>query len=268
MWIVPFIPCTSSPERAAVCLPTSSSACAPSARSKSSGIHSASSPSDSPVSQSGTMCRPSARTIQNAPTPSDGSASIETRSLSREVFRAKTLARRAVERASRARALASGGSLPESFARFDRASSSWRIPRCLFTGDWSAFSGTWPRAGMMRSGECWRLAMLERGTNGSGCGLPPLCGTPTVKGAFPGASHNSTNGVPTTEELFRIRMGIPLPPCSRLLERFPTPNARDWRGGSFKPHGLGQTNLNDLAVRRSRLRAHTTPSPQGGANLK
>ena len=267
MWIVQFIPCTSSPERAEACLPTSSSACAQSARSKSSDIPSASSPSASPASRSGTTCRPSAPTIQTAPTPSDGSASIETRSLSREVSRAKTSARRAVAKDSPARALASGGSLPESFARFDRASSSWRIPQCLFTGDWSAFFGTWPRAGMMRSGECWRLAMLEHGTNESGCGLPPLCGTPTVKGAFPGASHNSTNGAPTPEELFRIRTGIPLPPCSRLLDRFPTPNARDWRGGAVKPHGLGQANLNDLAVRRSRLRAPTTPS-RGQENLK
>ena len=231
MWIVPFTLVTSSPERAAACLPTSSSACDPSARSRSSRIPSASSPSGSPASQSGTTCRPSAPTTQTAPMHSLGSGSIETRSLSREVFRAKTSAWLAVAKDSPARALASGGNLPESFARFDPDSSSWRIPQCLFQGDWSAFLGTWPRAGMMRSGECWRLAMLERGTNGSGCGLPPLCGTPTVNGAFPGASHNSTNGAPTPEELFRIRTGIPLPPCSRLLERFPTPNARDYRGG-------------------------------------
>lgn len=255
MWIVPFVPCTSSPERAAACLPTSSSACAPSARSKSRNTRNASSQSASPASPSGTTCRPSAPTTQTAPNASDGSANIEPTSLSREVSRAKTSARRAVEKDSPARALASGGNLPESFARFDRASSSWKIPRCLFTGDWSAFSGTWPRAGMMRSGECWRLAMLERGTNGSESGLPPLCGTPRAL----------EWGEDIRSEAFRS--GVPTP-CELLRERFLTPNARDYRGGSVKPHGLGQKNLNDLAVRRSRLRAPTMPSPQGGANLK
>lgn len=255
MWIVPFTPCTSSPERAADSSPTSSPGCVPSARSRSSGIPSASSQSASPASQSGTMCRPSAQTTRTAPTPSDGSANIEPTSLSRAVSRAKTFQVRAVAKDSPARALASGGSLPESFARFDPDSSSWRIPRCLFTGDWSAFSGTWPRAGMMQSGECWRLPMLERGTNGSGCGLPLLCGTPRAL----------EWGEDIRSEAFRS--GVPTP-CELLRERYPTPNARDYRGGSFKPHGLGQTNLNDLAVRRSRLRAHTTPSPQGGANLK
>jgi len=60
--------------------------------------------------------------------------------------------------------------------------------------------------------------MLERGTNGSESGLPPLFGTMTMQGGgFPSASHNSRkNPPPTPEELRRIRCGIPLPPSSRL----------------------------------------------------
>ena len=212
MWIVPFTPCTSSPELAAACLPTSSSACAPSARSKSRNTPSASSPSASPASQSGTTSVPSAPTIQTAPTPSDGSASIETRSLSREVSRVKTSARRAVEKDSPARALASGGSLPESFARYDPPTHSWRIPQCLFQGDWSAYLGTWPRAGMMRSGECWRLPMLERGTNGSECGLPPLVTTATSNCCARSPEWRGGRKLPTPVELVNTRLRKPTMP--------------------------------------------------------
>ena len=219
MWIVPFTPCTSSPAPAGESSPTSSPACNPSARSKSRNTRNESSSTASPASQSGTTCRHSAPTIQTAPTPSDGSANIEPRSLSREVSRAKTSARRAVERDSPASALASGGSLPESFARFDRASCSWRIPQCLFQGDWSAFLGTWPRAGMMRSGECWRLAMLERDTNGSGCGLPPPPAssypTPQAHDAVAGTSR--PHGWGAQRNLTDLAAGM----------QYPTPRAHD-----------------------------------------
>lgn len=262
MWIVPFSRCTSSPERAAACLPTSSSASAPSVPSRLRNTRNESSSTASPASPSGTTSAPSARTIPTAPNASLGCANIEPRSLSREVSRAKTSARRASERASRASALASGGSLPESFARFDPDSCSWRIPQCLFTGDWSAFLGTWPRAGMMRSGECWRLQTLERGTNGSESGLPPLCGTMTMQGGgFPSASHNGRrNPTPTPEELCRIRCGVELPPSSRLH-----PDATTGTGATTRTDSGNGTSTTSLFS--TRRHAHTTGF-RGGANLK
>jgi hypothetical protein len=255
MWIVPFSPCTSSPERAAACLPTSSSACNPSAPSKSRTSPQASSPSDSPVSRSGTTCRHSAPTTPTAPTHSLGSAPIEQTSALREASRAKTFLLLASSAASTAREAVCGASSREYLARFDRASRSWRTPPTLFGSAWDEFSATWPRWGMMLDGTCYPLPPWAPDTNGSGCGFPLLCGTPRAL----------EWGEDIRSEAFRS--GVPTP-CELLRERFPTPNARDWRGGSVKPHGLGQENLNDLAVRRSRLRAPTTPSPQEGANLK
>jgi hypothetical protein len=43
----------------------------------------------------------------------------------------------------------------ESLARWDRDTCSWRTPQTLFSGDLAAFSGIWPRWGLMRTGECW-----------------------------------------------------------------------------------------------------------------
>lgn len=52
----------------------------------------------------------------------------------------------------------SGLSMRDSFARYDRASQSWRMLRAsLWEEDSDAFSGTWPKRGMMRSGVCYRL---------------------------------------------------------------------------------------------------------------
>lgn len=50
---------------------------------------------------------------------------------------------------------------PGSFVRFDPDSSSWKTAQCSLLGDLEEFSGTWPRWGSMRAGECWALTMLE-----------------------------------------------------------------------------------------------------------
>jgi hypothetical protein len=57
-------------------------------------------------------------------------------------------------------ALVYGRRCGESFANFDRDSSSWRTSQLCFTGEWSEFSETWPRAGLMRNGTCFPLAPL------------------------------------------------------------------------------------------------------------
>lgn len=66
-----------------------------------------------------------------------------------------------------------GLNLPESFARFDRDTSSWKTSvTSLFEG-LDAFSGNWPRAGLMLSGRCYRRPRLARRTEGNGYLLWP-----------------------------------------------------------------------------------------------
>lgn len=72
-------------------------------------------------------------------------------------FLAKIFHAREKARAYAAREADFGRSLRVSFAKFDPATYSWKIPRFLFQGDWATFSPTWPRYGMMVRGECYPL---------------------------------------------------------------------------------------------------------------
>jgi len=59
-----------------------------------------------------------------------------------------------------ARGRASGGKCLESFARWDRASSSWKMSQLCLMMEWDSFSETWPEWGMLRDGECFKLPAL------------------------------------------------------------------------------------------------------------
>lgn len=66
-----------------------------------------------------------------------------------------------------------GESSPASFARWDRATCSWKIPQLSLLGGSESFSETWPRWGMMRGGECLERMTPALGTGGTGSGLWP-----------------------------------------------------------------------------------------------
>lgn len=137
-----------------------------------------------------------------------------------------------------------------SFAKFDPATSSWKIPHCLPLVGSMLFSGTWPRWGSMRNGACSELPMPELRTNGTGSGywpspksrdghpegfsagmrrdspnlstvvkVPELWPTPTVHGDYnrKGASKNSGDGLATA------------------VKMYPPPAARDYRSPNGKP---------------------------------
>ena len=66
---------------------------------------------------------------------------------------------------------------PGLLARYDHDTSSWRIPptsllEAMGCG-WDAFSGPWPRSGMMRSGMSYRLPPLVPRIAGNASGLLP-----------------------------------------------------------------------------------------------
>lgn len=54
-----------------------------------------------------------------------------------------------------------GRSLSESFAWYDRDTSSWKTSQVSLFGEWETFSKIWPYAGMMRNGICYQLEKLE-----------------------------------------------------------------------------------------------------------
>src|SRR5262249_31185872 len=103
---------------------------------------------------------------------------------------------------------------------YDRASSSWRTwQRCL-TGGWEEFSGTWPRAGTMRSGIASPHAPLVPHTIGTACSSWVRYSTPrALEGGPPSPKFRAS--VPTRAELERD-LGQPISlPWSEWLMGLP-----------------------------------------------
>jgi len=84
---------------------------------------------------------------------------------------AKTSAQPARAQESTESAAECGRTWHESFARWDRATLSWRTPQCSLLAGLDEFSETWPRWGMMRDGECSVQSMPVLRTSGTESGL-------------------------------------------------------------------------------------------------
>lgn len=80
-------------------------------------------------------------------------------------FPVRTSVRPAPKKASPESVVAFGWKWRESFARYSRASHSWKTRQASLLEDSTPFSPTWPRWGWMRDGECSALAMLEHDTD-------------------------------------------------------------------------------------------------------
>jgi hypothetical protein len=89
-------------------------------------------------------------------------------------FPAKTSAQPEREQVSTENEAACGRTWPESLAKFDPATRSWRTPQCLLFEDSTECLETFPRWGMMRDGECFHAEMRVEFTyeNESGLSLP------------------------------------------------------------------------------------------------
>lgn len=124
---------------------------------------------------------------------------------SAEGSRARTSQSRVLERVSMASAADYGRSSPELWARFDRATSSWRTSELSLLGDSPLFSETLPRSGMTRSGTLYRLRPLTRLIYASASGssrtmLPtPTAGDANGSGSRNTPTSNANPGVSLTD---------------------------------------------------------------------
>lgn len=94
-----------------------------------------------------------------------------------------------------------GWKWPESFARYDRASCTWRTRQHSFIEGWAEFSETWPRWGLMRDGECsdQTTSAPTITARGRGSWPTPCHGSPKWGGTYQevGGSLNKLRGTPT-----------------------------------------------------------------------
>ena len=67
----------------------------------------------------------------------------------------------------------SGPSSPESWARWDPDTRSWRTSQVTFLSGLETYSETWPTSGTMRNGVCYPQLEWEHPTSGEGCSSWP-----------------------------------------------------------------------------------------------
>lgn len=124
-----------------------------------------------------------------------------------------------------------GANTRASFANFDRATSSWKTSQLCLDGEWSAFSETWPRAGMTRSGKAYELPTLARRTEESESGFSRTPRTGAIR-FWPTPTQADSDGRTTrmksTDPLFSEE-GMHAMSLDRAVRLWPTPQAHDVR---------------------------------------
>lgn len=173
-----------------------------------------------------------------------------------EGFRAKTFRRPGKALESTESDQGSGESSRASFARFDPATRSWRTAQCCFLGVSDEFSATWPKSGMMLSGQCWALTTSELHTDENGYGSSrrtpdgiAFFHTPCTGGLDGGSNSRkalskrfltpmASEGLRSTLSLKTLAEHWRIKPKSNLSEQiafeavFPTPRTKGLCGGS------------------------------------
>jgi hypothetical protein len=95
-----------------------------------------------------------------------------------EAFHAKTSQQQEKEQELTESEAECGEKWHGSFTKYDPDSSLWKTHQCSLLGDLEPFSETWPRWGLMRSGECWEQQTLAHRTSGTESGLSEKLPTP------------------------------------------------------------------------------------------
>ena len=144
-----------------------------------------------------------------------------------------------------------------SFARFDRATSSWKTAQCSLLGDSDECSVIWPRSGMTVGGFAYPLPTVARRTSGteSGFSVPTPKASDADKGGRGELLHyvktGSPRGIPTprandAEKRGNIDATNPRNGPAGFVRMIPTPSATDWKGSAKDGQRRGQ--LTDPAM--------------------
>lgn len=105
----------------------------------------------------------------------------------------------------------------ELLARYDPTMSLWKTSQVCFGGAWEKFLETWPKSGMTRNGQLFRLVAWAHHIHGKECSFWP---TPTV-----------TQIVCTRSDLERKSKGHGAPTLAEKLRGIPNPQFAEWLMG-------------------------------------
>ena len=169
-------------------------------------------------------------------------------------FRAKTSAQPEKAQALTVSEAECGRTWPASLAKYDPDTSSWRTAQYSLLGGLDEFSETWPKWGLMRSGECWELPTLAPLTGERGSGLWQ---TPVADDAA-----NRANGKWNSRSEPKL--------SAQVL--YPTPCANSHTGAGHGPNKTGAPNLQTVVAsmtwptpRASDHKGATSPEAAGKA---
>ena len=101
----------------------------------------------------------------------------------------------------------SGERWPESLAKYDPNTSSWRTHQCLLFEDLTECLAIFPRWGMMHDGELWELAMLAHLIEENESGFWP---TPLARDTITDSISERKRETPHMETEIKIRLGLPI----------------------------------------------------------
>ena len=116
-------------------------------------------------------------------------------------FHARTSAKQAVEQASKGNEVDCGRRWLAWFAKYDRATSSWKTAQRSLFEDLELYSETWPKSGTMRNGVCWEQVTLERRTTENEFGYWPTPCACMAKGSSDGALTRANGRDRTNDRL-------------------------------------------------------------------
>jgi hypothetical protein len=178
----------------------------------------------------------------------------------------------------KAPALACSMNLCESFAWWDRATSSWRTSQRSLLTDWTLYSERWPKQGLMLSGHVYRQQMWAPAIGVIGGGVLPTPATQEWKRRGPNSSQQGLSNtenwmLPTPnaglfndsedpqswlERRERVKltanngngMGMPLAVAVKLL---PTPPTNDSKNASLPPSQAERDGLAGAMLRNDSI---------------
>ena len=146
---------------------------------------------------------------------------------------------------STARRPACGSTWPESLAKFDPNTSSWRTAQRLLFEDSTESLETFPRWGLMRGGELWALSTPERLTEENGSGLWPTPRTTGLDGGSNSRKAAKARGMwptPTADDANNVtRISGQFQSLTRKVQMFPTPTCQDASNNGGKSQKLRNT---------------------------
>ena len=90
------------------------------------------------------------------------------------------------------RVLAYGKNLIGSFAKLDQNLLQWKMLQASLFGKSEPYSQTWPKAGIMHNGKCYRQQRLVRHISGKDVSFLP---TPVAYDSTPGGPNNHYKGL-------------------------------------------------------------------------